>query len=80
MIALIDLEREIDGTLLKDVVGISVGALITERDCPLGSEQLAPTSSQLSDCCSISDDDASEVAEEIISTTRRSDYECIIVD
>lgn len=51
---------------------------ITEHDYHSGSEQLAPSSSHLSVCCSISDDDASEVSDEIILRDRRSDSERIV--
>lgn len=51
---------------------------ITEHDYHSGSEQLAPSSSHLSVCGSISDDDASEVSDEIILTDRRSDSERIV--
>lgn len=51
---------------------------ITEHDYRSGFEQLAPISSHSSVCGPISDDDASEVSDEIILTDRRSDSECIV--
>lgn len=69
-IAVVELDHEL-GTL--DVPK-------SEHDFHSDSEQSAPTSSHLSDCCSISDDDASEVYAEIISTDRRSDCERIVGD
>lgn len=50
----------------------TVDGPITEHDCHLGSKESSPTSSHLSDCCSISDDDASEVSDVILLTDRRS--------